>query len=230
MQGTVKSVLLGLALLAGPAALAQETTTAPAPETTETSAPEAPAADAPAAEAPAAEAPASEAPAAGGPSDLALGEPVASDTVGQPYIRETFGDWSLRCLNAPEGQEDPCQIYQLLLDETGKAVAEVSMFPLPGGGQAVAGGTIVAPLETLLPQQLNLTIDGGEARRYPFTFCNAAGCVSRVGFTAEELALFKRGNAANLRLVPAAAPDQEVNLRISLSGFTAAFDSMPTPE
>jgi invasion protein IalB len=78
----------------------------------------------------------------------------------------------------------------------------------------------------LLTQQLTLQVDDGQARRYPFTFCNAAGCVSRVGFTSEEIALFKRGNAATIRMVPAAAPDQEVILSVSLTGFTAAYDNL----
>jgi len=73
---------------------------------------------------------------------------------------------------------------------------------------------------------LTLTIDSGEARRYPFTFCNAAGCVARVGFTQAEVDQLKRGISARLRLVPAAAPDQEVLLTMSLSGFTAAFDNV----
>jgi len=155
---------------------------------------------------------------------LDMGTPVADPGgIGQPYIRQVFGDWSLRCLRAAEGPE-PCELYQLLRNADGVAVAEISMFPLPPGGQAAAGANIVAPLETLLTEQLTLTVDGGAARRYPFSFCNQAGCVARVGFSAEEVAVFKRGNSATLRIVPALAPDQEFILTISLSGFTAGFD------
>ena len=121
--------------------------------------------------------------------------PAEEDLTGQPYERETFGDWSLRCVRAAEGP-DPCQLYQLLLDAEGNAVAEISMFPLPEGGEAVAGATIVAPLETLLTEELTLSVDGAAARVYPFTFCTAAGCVARVGFTAEEVQQFRNGVAA----------------------------------
>jgi len=162
----------------------------------------------------------------GTPLDAA--EPASIDDLapGTPYAQGESGDWVYRCLKAPEGDEDPCQLYQLLRDESGNDVAEISIFPLPGSGRAAAGATIVAPLETLLTQQLTLSVDGGAARRYPFTFCNSAGCVARVGFTEEEIAQFKRGNAANLRMVPAAAPDQEVNLTVSLKGFTAGYDGL----
>ena len=159
-------------------------------------------------------------------ADLDLGTPVQAELqVGQPYIREEHGDWALRCLKAAEGDADPCQLYQLLFDNDGNSVAEISLFPLPDGGRAAAGATIVVPLETLLTQQLTLSVDGGEARRYAFTFCNTAGCVARVGFTSAELDQFKRGNAATLRMVPAAAPDQEVLLNVSLTGFTAGFEA-----
>lgn len=159
------------------------------------------------------------------PSDLSLGEPVGP-AVGQPYILEEIGDWQKRCVKAPEGQDDPCSLYQLLEDADGNKVAEVNMSKLPDGSRAVAGATIVAPLETLLTEQLSLAVDGANQRRYPFTFCNAAGCVARLGFVAEEVAAFKRGIAATIRLVPAAAPTSEVVLTMSLTGFTAGFDGL----
>jgi invasion protein IalB len=163
-------------------------------------------------------------------TDLSMGSPVEAGPpqVGEPYIREAFGDWSLRCLKAETG-EDPCQLYQLLMDADGNAVAEISMFPLPAGGEAAAGATIVAPLETLLTEQITISVDGTATRRYPFTFCNRAGCVARVGFTAAEVAQFKAGNSASMRIIPAAAPDQEVVLNISLVGFTAGYDGTDTP-
>ncbi len=157
---------------------------------------------------------------------LSMGEEVGGEAaVGTPYIRDTYGDWAMRCLKAAEGQPDPCQLYQLLNDAEGNSVAEISLFPLANGGQAVAGATIVVPLETLLTEQIQVAVDGAARRRYPFTFCNRAGCVARVGFTQAEIDQFKRGNAGTLRMVPAAAPDEEVVLTISLSGFTAGYDS-----
>lgn len=155
--------------------------------------------------------------------DLSLGEPVGPQ-VGQPYVLQEFGDWQMRCVKAEEGQKEPCNLYQLLRNEDGLAVAEFSMFRLPEGARAAAGATIVVPLETLLTQQLTLAVDGQNARRYPFTFCNAAGCVARIGFTQAEVEQFKRGSAASIRLVPAAEPDVDVVLNISLSGFTAGFE------
>jgi invasion protein IalB len=145
--------------------------------------------------------------------------------VGQLFEREKQGDWSIRCVRVEEG-EDPCDLYQLLLDPDGNAVAEISIRPLADGGEAAAGANIVAPLETLLTAGLVLSVDGSAERRYPFSFCNEGGCISRVGLTAEEVEGFRRGNSAQLTLVPAVAPDETVDLTISLSGFTAGYEAV----
>lgn len=172
------------------------------------------------------------APALAQEAGLSLGEAGTEDSppaqqadgVGSNYVDATFTDWERICVRTEDGN-DPCQIYQLLTDQGNNSVAEISIFPLPPGQEAAAGATFLAPLETLLPAQLTMQVDDGQAKRYPFTFCNAMGCVARVGFTAEEIELFKRGSVARWFLVPAAAPDQQVVAEMSLMGFTAAFDS-----
>lgn len=145
--------------------------------------------------------------------------------VGQTYVAEVFADWELRCVRA-DGGKDPCQLYQLLKDADGNSVAEFSMFNLPEGGQAVAGATIITPLETLLTAELRLSVDDGTAKRYPYSFCSGIGCFSRVGFTEEEVNQFKRGNAGQVTIVPAAAPDSTVDLKVSLTGFTAGWNAV----
>lgn len=151
---------------------------------------------------------------------LSLGEEVGAE----PFEVEVFGDWEKRCVTLPE--EETCTLFQLLKDADGNNVAEINVFGLPPGQQAAAGATIVTPLETLLTQQITLQVDGGQARRYPFSWCNQIGCFARVGFTEPEVTAFKRGVRAVMTIVPAAAPDQQVELTISLTGFTAGFDAV----
>lgn len=159
---------------------------------------------------------------------LDLGEPVAADPQGaQPpstYVKEVFRDWSLQCLKVSE-ENEICQMYQLLTDDNGASVAEVNLFRLKGGGQAVAGGTFTVPLETLLTQKLTVAVDGREAKRYDFSFCTVQGCYARIGFTAEDIARYKAGKEAVLTIVPVIAPDKTVSVTMSLAGFTAAFEA-----
>ena len=118
------------------------------------------------------------------------------------------------------------QLYQLLRDGQGTAVAEFSLFNLPEGGQAIAGATVITPLETLLTAEMRLAVDTGKAKRYPYSFCSTVGCFSRVGFTAEEVAQFKKGSVAKVTIVPAAAPNDTVDLTVSLAGFTAGWNAV----
>ncbi|MBM9593973.1 invasion associated locus B family protein [Roseitranquillus sediminis] len=154
---------------------------------------------------------------------LSMGE--EAEEVGQTYTAEVFGEWERRCIRTEQGN-DPCQLYQLLQDDEGNNVAEISMFALPEAQEAAAGATIITPLETLLTGQVSLSVDGGAARRYPFTFCSQVGCFSRIGFTEAEVQQFKRGREATISIRPLAAPDQTVDLTVSLSGFTAGYDSV----
>ena len=64
---------------------------------------------------------------------------------------------------------------------------------------------------------------GGPARKYPFAFCSQVGCLARLGFADADVTNFKRGNVAELTIVPAFAPERKVELGVSLSGFTAGF-------
>lgn len=198
---TPLALAFALSLVAG-AAVAQETT-------------------APATEAPAAAAPAADAPAAAAPE----ADAKDNDGPGSTYIAETFGDWSIQCARAAEGN-DPCQMYQLLRDGNGTSVADISIFPLPAGAKAIAGATIMTPLETLLTQNVVLKLDAQEPKVYPYSFCAPMGCISRVGLTQGDLDAFKKGNKVTMQIVPMATPTKPVELTISLKGFTAAYEAV----
>ncbi|TNF19941.1 MAG: invasion associated locus B family protein [Rhodobacteraceae bacterium] len=156
---------------------------------------------------------------------LAVGEtPDDQPQLGQTYVREPIGDWELRCIRTENPEDDPCQLYQLLKEENGNPLAEISMFRLPEGNKLPAGATIIVPLETLLTGQLGIAVDNGQPKSYPFSFCNRQGCFARIGLTAEDIASYKRGVAAKVMIRPYAAPDQIVSSTMSLKGFTAGFD------
>lgn len=159
---------------------------------------------------------------ASAPAEVRTKETAA---VGEGYLSGTFEQWELRCIKTEDGK-DPCELFQLLKDAEGNPVAEFSLFGLPAGGKAAAGGSVVAPLGTLLTENLAIGVDTAEAKLYPFSFCLANGCVSRVGFTAEEIEQFKKGNKAIVTLVPAVPDAKPVNLDVSLAGFTAGYEAV----
>ena len=160
---------------------------------------------------------------AAAPDNLSMGTEVgAPDGVGSTYVEAAFDAWEQRCVRTEDGA-NPCQLYQLLKDADGNAVSEFSMFNLTDAGEAVAGATVIVPLETLLTDNLLMSVDGGKTKVYPFTFCSTIGCVARIGFTAAEVEQFKKGAKGVLTIVPVVAPDQKVTVELSLKGFTAGF-------
>ena len=157
--------------------------------------------------------------------NLDMGQEVQDPT----YIKEQYNDWQLVCFRTETG-EDPCQMYQLLREDAGNPVAEISLFKLQGNGQAVAGATITVPLGTLLPEGLKIVVDGGNAKAYNFTSCNMRGCIAQIGLTEGDIRSYKAGVEAVLTIVPAQAPDQTVDIKASLAGFTAAYDNLESPQ
>jgi len=154
-----------------------------------------------------------------------LGQPDdGSRQPGQEYVKEKIGDWELTCLFTGTDQEDPCSMVQILAGPAGDPLAEVSVLRLPEGSQAVALANVVVPLKTMLPARLKISVDGAPATAYNYYTCDVIGCLARVGLTQAELDAYKKGNKATLTLRPAEAPDQEINVELSLKGFTAAFE------
>lgn len=161
------------------------------------------------------------------PEDQAF--PVAQDAesqIGKDFIKEEFDDWKILCTIVAEGKQPNCRLYQILEDETGGAVAEVSLIALSEKAQAEAGVNFVSPLGTLLTSQVSLRIDAGQVKRYPFAWCETQGCVARFGLTKAELNNLKKGNKAVFTIVAAAAPKKPLVLTVSLKGYTAAWSSL----
>lgn len=230
MSQLTKPLALALALGLAQGAWAQDTTATPdtaAPAASGETAVDGATAPAPEAttEAPAPDAAANGQPAPDATVDGATAPQPAAPAQPQSYTKGTYGDWELQCIKAPDGK-DPCQIYQVIKNNQGGNVADISLFGLPKGGKAVAGATIMVPLDTLLTQNLLLSVDGAKPQVYPFTFCQPMGCFARIGLTQEDLDSFKKGNKATITIVPLAAPTEKVSATISLSGFTAGFDAV----
>ena len=153
-----------------------------------------------------------------------LGEPVdTGPKIGDRYSKVKHGDWDLACIKT-DTDTDPCSLLQIVADETGNPIAEFSMFRISNGGPAVAGATVIVPLETLLTSQLTISIDGAPGKRYNYTFCNPVGCVAQIGLTEADINAFRQGKVAMLSLRPAPAPDQIINAPLSLTGFSAGYD------
>ncbi|MBO6836046.1 MAG: invasion associated locus B family protein [Alphaproteobacteria bacterium] len=160
---------------------------------------------------------------------IAASLPIGSATAqGQPaqsteVLRETHGDWDIRCNSA---RPDECYMVQTASNDQGRPMVEFSLIRLAPGGPAPAGATAVVPLGTALPEGLLFQIDGGEPLRFAYDFCAPAGCIANLALTAEQVAAMKRGAQALITIKAASRPEIPVPVRVSLRGFTAAYESL----
>ena len=156
---------------------------------------------------------------------LSLGLNIEVPNIGQPYIAERIGDWSMRCIRSENGQ-DPCELFQLLVNNEGNPLSEIMVFPLPQGQAAIAGATIIVPLKTLLTARMTIGFDAETTKSYPYSFCTEIGCIARIGLTEDDIALMKEGDQSVITIRHMDAPNKALNLNLSLSGFTAGFNKI----
>lgn len=160
-------------------------------------------------------------------ADAAFPVDAAEPVIKPPYVREKHGEWSVTCTEI-EGAEQ-CKLYHLFVDDKGNSVAELTIEVLPAGSQAAAGVTFVSPLLTLLTAQMSWRVDSAKNRQYPFNWCETSGCFSRFGLTKADVDAMKKGANATVTVVSIVNPKKPIELTLPLTGFTAAFNSIPAP-
>lgn len=170
----------------------------------------------------------------GGNAAMAQGVTTATPQTEQTYVAAEHRDWQVLCTPVPDSEAELCEMYQLLTEESGQPVAEITIAALAETGDIVAGATITTPLETFLPTGLGFRIgrETEEMRIEPFRVCTAVGCVVRMGLTADEVTQMQRGAEAFVTIAPFVQIDQPLDLAVSLMGFTAALADVRerTPE
>ena len=158
-------------------------------------------------------------------SGLSLGKPL--ETIREPgeiYLAGSKGDWNVRCITGNPGETDRCEIQQLLFLNENTPVADISIFKLPEGEVAVAAANIMVPLETLLTKKFQFAFSKEIVKEYPYSFCNQNGCLVRLGLLEEDVEAMKKGSSSKLSITHISNPETFINLDVSLTGFTAAFE------
>ena len=160
-------------------------------------------------------------------SGLSLGKPL--ETIREPgevYLAGNKGDWNVRCITGNAGEIDKCEIQQLLFLDENTPVADISIFKLPAGERAVAAANVMVPLETLLTKKFRFAFSEKSVKEFPYSFCNRNGCLVRMGLLEEDIEAMKKGSISELSITHISSPKASINLSLSLTGFTAAFDTI----
>ena len=137
-------------------------------------------------------------------------------------LAATHGDWEIRCI---EGTRN-CLMVQVVNNGEGDPLVRVVVEKMPSGAEAEAIMRFTTPEGVLIPRGLGLRVDGGQQVAAPFVTCAQGQCVAQASLRGQEVAMFKRGAAAELTIVPFRQPDTPVTGRMSLMGFTRSFDEL----
>jgi len=144
---------------------------------------------------------------------------------GETYLAATHRDWQVLCTRFEGEEAEFCEMYQLLETEDGP-IAEFTVQALPEVAGFPAGVTITTPLETFLLPGVAFRVDAAQPRQEPFFVCTVTGCIARLGLQQAEVTAMQRGAAATVTIAAAVAPDQPIEIPVSLMGFTAAFEDL----
>jgi invasion protein IalB len=145
----------------------------------------------------------------------------------------THGAWKIQCEKTQNGQategqaegQKQCGMVQGARSEKNpKAGLTLVLVRGKQADKPVIMMRVMAPIGVFLPTGVALEIDGAAVGRVPFTRCLPQVCMAFAEASPETLAKMKKGGAANFIIYE--APGLGLPMKISLEGFSAAFDAL----
>ncbi|MDH3593898.1 MAG: invasion associated locus B family protein [Rhodospirillales bacterium] len=142
-----------------------------------------------------------------------------------PQDGQVFQDWTARCETDPsDASVKRCYIVQAVVagEQRQRVMLMAVAYP---PGQETPLATAILPLGTDLRPGIEVAIDDGEPKRYPFSVCMADGCQAHMPLDAALLAAFKKGVGGSVAFLR--GPDRRaLKVPFSLKGFTAAVNAL----
>ena len=144
----------------------------------------------------------------------------------QGVVKNTFGDWQMRCETPAGAQAEQCALVQNVAAEDRPNVSLV-IIVLRTADRKSHLLRVIAPLEAgvLLPAGLGLKVDQTDIGRAGFVRCLASGCVAEVVMEENLIGQLKGGQTATFYIFQ--TPEQGIGIPVSLNGFATGFDSLP---
>lgn len=156
---------------------------------------------------------------------LALAGGVWSGSArSQGVVRNSFGDWQLRCETPAGAQSEQCALVQNVAAEDRPSVT-LLVIVLKTADAKSRLLRVVAPLGVLLPAGLGLKIDNTDVGRAGFVRCLTTGCIAEVTMEDNLINQLKTGKQATFIVFQ--TPEEGVGIPVSLEGFGPGYDALP---
>jgi invasion protein IalB len=149
---------------------------------------------------------------------------TADMAAAQGVVKNTYGDWQMRCETPAGATAEQCALVQNVVAEDRPNVTLVIIMLKTADGKSRLL-RVVAPLGILLPSGLGLKIDQTDIGRAGFVRCLASGCVAEVVMEDNLINQMKTGQQATFIVFQ--TPEEGIGIPVSLNGFAAGFDALP---
>ena len=149
---------------------------------------------------------------------------AASPGNAQGVIKNTFGDWQLRCETPAGAKNEQCALVQNVAAEDRPNITLLAIVLKTADGKSRLL-RVVVPLGVLLPAGLGLKIDQADIGRAGFVRCLTTGCVAEVVMEDSLIGQLKGGKTATFIVFQ--TPEEGIGIPVSLNGFGPGFDSLP---
>lgn len=138
---------------------------------------------------------------------------------------DTFDAWTMRCEKVEESGPEQCHVFQNAKDDgSGRDVAQMAVGRVPNDPKPLV--IVSLPLGVYLPPGVLIQVDDKKPIRIPIEVCDPAGCRAGFPLNEEVQAAFKAGLTAKVTVQDATG--QQATVPLSLKGFTAALNALPS--
>ncbi len=156
---------------------------------------------------------------------LAAALTAAAGAAGaQGVVKNTFGDWQVRCETPPGAKSEQCALVQNVMaeDRPNLTLLVIALKTADGKSRLLR---MVAPLGILIPAGIGLRIDQADIGRAGYVRCLTTGCIAEAVLDDTLLNQLKGGQTATFIVFQ--TPEEGVGVPVSLNGFGAGFDGLP---
>ncbi|HEV7255691.1 MAG TPA: invasion associated locus B family protein [Mesorhizobium sp.] len=130
--------------------------------------------------------------------------------------------WFKACTN--QNETDICNVQNITTASTGQLVTGISLIELKGKVNRKVF-QVTVPSGRLVPPGIGLQVDGGKAQKLDYIICFPDRCIAEVQLSDQLVSSFKKGT--ELTLTSVNFQNQPNPIKVSLKGFTGAFDGAP---
>lgn len=130
--------------------------------------------------------------------------------------------WFKACTK--QNDTDICNVQNITTASTGQLVTGISLIELKGKVNRKVF-QVTVPTGRLVPPGIGLQVDGGKAQKLDYIICFPDRCIAEVQLSDQLVASFKKGQ--ELTLTSVNFQNQPNPIKVSLKGFTGAFDGPP---